>query len=414
MRCSDGPAPRIADPYLVVINIPSAVSANSVQLTELWAKDLEQHLAVIDNLLLACPVQHRVATPEERPVSAPGRDPAFVLVPLPDASSTLAALLVLPRTVERLWTAVGRARIVHCAVAGWPIPLGWLAAALATIRHRFLIVTVESTYWRDARDGRMGLKFHIRRAAFEWMARWCVRRADLAFYAHRGYERDFPARNSECGHVVPASWVDAENVRSLSEVRADWEAKISVQGPFRVLFVGKLIRQKGVRELLRATDLLRQRGVPVTLDIFGDGELRAECVQACDASRGTIRYRGTLPYGQSFFNALREGDVLVVPSLSDEQPRVVYDAYSQGIPVIASRTPGLADCVQDGITGTLVPSGNVVALADAVQRFVVNREALVPLAVRASEVAKSLTHASTHALRARIIERCLQSRMSSR
>ena len=302
---------------------------------------------MISDLVLASPVQRRAATAGERPIDRQGPESNFALVPLPDVSSTLAALVALPRTAATLWSAVGHARIVHCSVAGWPIPLAWVAVAAAMLRRRFLIVVVESTHWRNSGDAQTGLTFRVRRALFEWMTRWCVRCADLVFYAHTGYRQEFAPRRPAIGHVIPASWIDAENIRPLAEVRADWRIKVSSGGPLRAVYAGALTRDKGVHELLLAAQLLRERGVSFVLDIYGDGPLRRECERAAGASGSTIHYRGTLPYRDGFFTALRSGHVLIVPSLSDEQPRVVYDAYSQGVPVIASNTPGLRECVQD-------------------------------------------------------------------
>jgi glycosyltransferase involved in cell wall biosynthesis len=404
---------RIAGPYLLVINIPAAVSGGAVALPHLWAKDVEHHLAVIDEFVLACPVQRRAATVGDRIVASRGSAVSFALVPLPDVTSTLAALLALPRTTAILWRAIGQARIVHCSAAGWPVPLAWVAAALATLRRRFLIVIVESTHWRNPGTAKADLTFHVRRSIFEWMTRWCVRGADLVFYSHNGYRQEFPPRHPSVGHVIPASWIDAENIRSLSEVRADWRAKVSSPAPFRAVFAGALTHDKGVGELLRAAQLLRERAVPFVLDIYGDGPLRGECERAAGASGGTICYRGTLPYGDQFFAALRGGHVLLVPSRSDEQPRVVYDAYSQGVPVIASSTPGLRECVRDRITGILVPPADSRALADAIQRFAANREGLAELAVQARSAAESLTHAGMHERRAAIIEQRLRARAAA-
>jgi glycosyltransferase involved in cell wall biosynthesis len=407
------PPRRIAGPYLLVVNIPAAVNGDAVELPELWAKDVEHHLAVIDDLIVACPVQRRAGTAVERPIDRRESSVSFALVALPDVSSTLAAVVALPRTAAAVWNAGGQARIVHCSVAGWPVPLAWVTVAVATLRRRFLIVIVESTHWRNRGTAKTALTFHIRRSLFEWMARWCVRCADLVFYAHDGYRQEFPPSHPGIGHVIPASWIDAEKIRTVAQVCADWREKVSACGPLRVVFAGALTGEKGVRQLLLAAQLLRERAVPFVLDIYGEGPLCGECQQAEVASGGSIHYHGTLPYGDEFFAALRSGHVLLVPSLSDEQPRVVYDAYSQGIPVIASNTPGLRECVQDQVTGILVPPADARALADTVQRFAANREALMELAIQARTVAESLTHARMHERRAEIIEQTLRDRAAA-
>ena len=55
-----------------------------------------------------------------------------------------------------------------------------------------------------------------------------------------------------------------------------------------------------------------------------------------------------LAYGEPFFAMLRGHDLMAVPSLSDEQPRVIFDGFAQALPVIASDTPGIVECVTDG------------------------------------------------------------------
>ena len=57
---------------------------------------------------------------------------------------------------------------------------------------------------------------------------------------------------------------------------------------------------------------------------------------------------------------------MLVPNLGDEQPRIVYDAYSQAVPVLASATPGLKACVEEGVTGRFFAPGSPSELAQQV------------------------------------------------
>jgi glycosyltransferase involved in cell wall biosynthesis len=94
---------------------------------------------------------------------------------------------------------------------------------------------------------------------------------------------------------------------------------------------------------------------------------------------------------------------VAVPSLSDEQPRVVFDCFSQAVPVVASDTPGLVQCVTHGRDGLVVPAGDAEALAGAIARASADRPSLRDLGVAALDTARGLTHDQMHARRTEII-----------
>jgi glycosyltransferase involved in cell wall biosynthesis len=146
--------------------------------------------------------------------------------------------------------------------------------------------------------------------------------------------------------VIPASWIDDERVLSAEAMEQLWAGKAQCAArELRIGFFGRLTPAKGVAVLLRAMSILQASGRRVRLDVFGDGELRSECERAAGA-QGSVEmvYHGTIAYDEKFFEAVRPLHAVVVPTLSDEQPRIVYDAYSQAVPVIASDTPGLRAC----------------------------------------------------------------------
>ena len=66
----------------------------------------------------------------------------------------------------------------------------------------------------------------------------------------------------------------------------------------------------------------------------------------------------------------RELDLAVVPSRSEGQSLVVLEAWASGVPVIATRSGGPADMIEDGVNGLLVPPADPLALADALRRLI--------------------------------------------
>jgi glycosyltransferase involved in cell wall biosynthesis len=117
-----------------------------------------------------------------------------------------------------------------------------------------------------------------------------------------------------------------------------------------------------------------------------------------------------VPYGEPFFALLRRFDAVLVPSLADEQPRIVYDAYSQALPVLASATPGLQTCVTDGVNGRLFAPADAQALADTIAWAADEPAELQRLGLAALATARATTHQGMHRRRHALIARMLAER----
>jgi glycogen(starch) synthase len=152
----------------------------------------------------------------------------------------------------------------------------------------------------------------------------------------------------------------------------------------RVLFVGRLAPQKGVHTLVEAAGLLEDPSVRVLL--VGDGperkalEREAERIDAGDR----LRFLGFFAH-ERLPAAMAHADVLVLPSLYEELGTVLLEAMWAGLPIVASRTGGILDVIEDGVNGLLVPPGDPEALARAIDRLLADRA----LAYRLSEGARA-------------------------
>jgi len=392
----------IPEHYLLVTNLPVWPGADGAHgVVPLWAKDLAEHLVYLPHFALAAPV---ATGGSPGPLESLSGLPLRVIA-LGPQRSLLRAVATVPRTFWRLWKAIGAAEVVHCGIAGWPIPMGWLAAPIARLRGKFLVIVVESAPWRVASTR----KEKIRAAVFERMARWCVGMADIAFFTQKEYRDSMLLRRYERGHIIHASWIDAAKVLIQEQAHAAWREKPS---NLRLLFAGRLTEPKGVSILLRSMEELSQQGKAITLDLLGEGPLLAECEKVANRMGGHVKIRllGTLPYDQRFFEAMRSYHALIVPSLGDEQPRIVYDAYSQAVPVIASDTAGLRDCVEDRVTGLLAARGDSTALAQAIALAEKDRELLKTMGFSALQRARDMTHATMHRRRAALLREALDAR----
>jgi glycosyltransferase involved in cell wall biosynthesis len=120
------------------------------------------------------------------------------------------------------------------------------------------------------------------------------------------------------------------------------------------LFVGRLTPEKGIDTLLEA---VRISGVS-NIDIIGAGP----CAVAV-AERFGERYQGFLQ-SMEISRRMLSAAYLLLPSVAHEQmPMTMLEAFSCGLPVIASRVGALAELVDDGKTGLLVNPGDAADLA---------------------------------------------------
>lgn len=400
----------ITQNYLLVIGIECYRDQDGVRyVDQLWYKDILQHLNYLKNFTIACPCKY-----QEPPKNAIAldHDPNFAnvqFVELPASSSLLQAIKFLPTTSFKLWQAVGAANIVHTEVAGWPLPLGWLVTPIVLLRQKLYIIVIESAPWRLQPGNSNKIPAKIRAYISEKLNRWCVNKTDLAIFTQEEYKESLLTKKENQGHIIHASWIDEENVISEASAKAIWQKKNSSSTQeLNILLPGRLVANKGVLVLLEAMKILDERNMPIKLDILGEGELFAECQRVSQNLQNTqIRMLGTLPYNSEFFNLLQNYHAIIVPTISDEQPRITYDAYSQAVPILGSDTAGMRDCVQQDKTGILIKPNDPIALAELLQNSWQNLAQLESMGMTSLEVARGMVHRTMHKKRWLLLSKML-------
>jgi glycosyltransferase involved in cell wall biosynthesis len=410
-RSGDAVLPLV-NRYLIAVGIECFVDGDDRRyIDHLWYKDLIEHLRYIDKLTIACPSARR--DPPKGAVRIDD-DSAFAgiqFVDLPHPTSFGEAVLKLPLTIKLFWRAIGYSEIVHSAVAGWPIPLGWFAVPIAILRKKKIVIVVESAFWRLRREDLRDASFRarLRAGVSETINRWCVNHSDLSVFTQPEYKGALLTRDISRGHVISASWIDDERIISREEAADVWRLKV-LHRPLQVLFAGRLVADKGILVLLEALKILDNNRIPIELDVLGDGELADACHLCSRQLKGSaaIRMLGTVPYDQ-LFQMLRRYHAVIVPSLSDEQPRIVFDAYSQAVPVIASDTDGLRICVENEKTGLLANVNSPTCLAAQLTRVHARVDELASMGMAALDVARRNTHRMMHERRRVLLLKLLSS-----
>jgi glycosyltransferase involved in cell wall biosynthesis len=145
------------------------------------------------------------------------------------------------------------------------------------------------------------------------------------------------------------------------------------EGLVRCLFLGSLEPHKGIGVALEA--FRRAPDARASLDIAGAGTMADACLAAARRDP-RIRFHGFVT-GQEKDRLLRSSDVFLFPSLCWEVVGLVMlEAFAHGVPVIASRTGGIPEFIEDGLTGFLVEPGDATALATQIVRLAADRDSI--------------------------------------
>jgi phosphatidylinositol alpha-mannosyltransferase len=153
-----------------------------------------------------------------------------------------------------------------------------------------------------------------------------------------------------------------------------------------LLFVGRLEKRKGLDTLIKAFLRLRASGHRLRLCVVGEGPERERCQSLVPPSlRTEVLFVGAVGHSElPRYHA--SADVFVSPANGGESFGIVLlEGMAAGLPVVASNIPGYRTVMADGVQGRMVPPGDSIALADALEALLSNqrlREAMAEQGIR--------------------------------
>ncbi len=138
-----------------------------------------------------------------------------------------------------------------------------------------------------------------------------------------------------------------------------------------LIFVGRVIEQKGLVVLFEAMDQLIPERPGLRLTVVGDGPHRQALADRAAAMGlgDRVDFVGAKSQDE-VVEILAEADLFVLPSYAEGVPVVVMEALGSGLPVVATFVGGMAELVEDGVTGFLVRPTDPDQLADRIGRLV--------------------------------------------
>ena len=169
--------------------------------------------------------------------------------------------------------------------------------------------------------------------------------------------------------LIRGSGVNTNSFKATAVRASENEQTVSV------LFASRIIREKGVFELIEAARRLKAREVDVEFLLAGDlypenpSSLTLQEMEEIK-KEGIVTYLGHQDDIKSLLNAC---DIVALPSYREGTPRILIEAAAMEKPIVATNIAGCKGLVVNGVSGLLVPVRDAGALAEAIEKLVANR-----------------------------------------
>ncbi len=400
--------------YVIVTPLPFALTPDQCYaVDELWGWYLAAELAAFSNVCVFAP-RSIAFEPTIFSYIFP-KNSSITFYPLPNCTNRFQFLIKLPRILYALSRNIKEEDLVHSVGAVY-LPIGITANILCLLRrHKKRIFVLDEDYVanvaltiKSEKDTRKKVAYIMIRPLYDFIIKFCIATTPLTFVIGAALYKNY----EKCGNVkkIHASWVRERDILAPKHIEEKLK-NAAERGHCKILFAGRLIHIKGPLIAVKTVKVLKQRDVPVTLDIYGQGALLKELedfVSLNDLS-DVVSFKDLLRY-DAFYRILRQYDVIIVPNVSGEQPRIIFDAMASGVAVVGSKIDSFTDIISDGDNGLLCTAGDPESFAFAIESLFTNTQLLARVLYGGIETAKENTIELMSAKRKQIIESVFSNR----
>ena len=215
--------------------------------------------------------------------------------------------------------------------------------------------------------------------------RWFYEQMDVIYVPSRYYRQQLAEKGFDSMklRLFPhGTDIEAFHPRHRSP---GWWRKFGGNGGPKVIYVGRVAREKDLDVLIEVYDRLAVRRPECSLAVVGDGPYLQTMKERLPYSN--VIFTGFL-FGEELSQAYASSDVFVFPSTTDTFGNVVLEAMASGVPVIVSDKGGPKEMVQHGRTGIVTKAKNVNEVVDGIERLIDNPAARREMAAHARSYAE--------------------------
>ncbi len=264
--------------------------------------------------------------------------------------------------------------VIYGTLASRPLPSCRIVNTVTGLGHFFL---------SDSSRSRLA------RPVMKRMYRWALTRSNVRpMFQNMDDARillPYHSPNSPKPIVTAGSGIDLEEFSPIDAID-----RVADSEPLRVMFVGRIVTQKGIREFVEAAHALKELQPNVDFIACGDRD-RGNRSVIDDSTfrswedRGIVRFLG---HQENIADQMRKADIVVLPSYREGTPRSLMEASALGKPIVATDVPGCREVAINGRNAILVPPRNSKALADAILLLIQSAELRSKFGIAGSELSQ--------------------------
>lgn len=343
------------------------------------ANQLDRWADLFDEVVICAPL----LTGPVPPGFAPYRSTNLTIEPLRSGGGNdlVAKLGLLLRVLP--WAIVTRrvARRVDAVHLRCPCNIG-LVALFSTWKAGCLRYAIYAGVWHDYAGEPRFFRLQRRLLATRWFG------GPVSVYADRDPQRPhlepFFSPSYSNGEIDAATPGVEQNLARIRDPQTE--------GPWRLVTVGRLTENKNQQTIVRATARVVDKGIDVTLDIYGDGPLRSR-LESLVAELGVgdvVTFRGSVDHGE-VMAAFRRADLNLLSTRQEGFGKVLLEGMVHGVVPIFGESPVAGEISGHGRRGIVVPPDDDERMAQAIIDLTHDRETWESMVLDARRYASTMT-----------------------
>lgn len=200
----------------------------------------------------------------------------------------------------------------------------------------------------------------------EKMYKYACKNASCIFFqneANYNYFIENKIAKKDKSKIVPGSGVNLEKFKPMEKTKED--------GIVRFLFIGRIMKEKGIEEYLKAAEYITNKYSNVEFQILGPFEEEKYKEIILNHKNSKIKYLGV---SYDVRNEIKEVDCIINPTYHEGMSNVLLEGAAMVKPLMASNIPGCREIIDNGVNGYLFEPKNEKNLIDTIEKFLTLNE----------------------------------------